>query len=993
VIANCVIVSIYLGAYMTSLTTNKQQVLSAEAWHSQSAENVANALSAHLEQGLNPEVVAQRLKEIGPNELTETPRPPFWKLVLEQFQSFVVMMLVVASVISACLGDYVEAAAIMAIVLLNAIIGVIQESKAEEALAALKKMTAPNALVIRGGTRETVASRDLVPGDIVILEAGNYIPADVRLIQAINLQIDEAALTGESVPVEKDAEVCLEPDIPLGDRHNTAFMGTMITYGRGRGIVIATGMHTQMGLIATMLQTLEAEPTPLQQRLDELGRQLGYACLAICGLVFVVAVFNQTKLSMIFAPDGGFFQYLRTFSTVITETFMVAVSLAIAAVPEGLPAVVTVTLALGMREMIKRHALIRRLAAVETLGSASVICSDKTGTLTQNQMTTVRLWVDEHAIAVTGKGYEPRGEFSLDGKTIDLKQYPAVLTTLWSAVLASDAYVEPSGSSDETETYRVIGDPTEGALVVAAAKAGAVKTDLETCYPRVCEVPFDSERKCMSTVMNMNDPSPLGASVFKAAPGDNGNVYITACKGAPDVIMQLCTHYLRIDNQPAPLTEEMRQRMFAANQGMAREALRVLAVAYRITGSPPEEVKASTIEHSLVFLGLFGMIDPARPEVLPAIAKARTAGIRTIMITGDYPDTAAAIGSTIGLLQTGHGVLSGAELDRLDEAGMAKALETTDVFARVNPEHKMRIVDGLKMRGEVVAMTGDGVNDAPALKRSDIGVAMGITGTDVAKETADMVLTDDNYVSIVSAVEQGRIIYANIRKFVFFLLSSNVAEIMIIFLPTLFGLPSPMTAIQLLWLNLVTDGAPALALAMEKGDPDIMEQQPRPKTEPIIHGPMRLGIIIQTVAQTGATLTAFVVGLIWHLNANNALPAGVNPLTHVFNLNWSGVDVITAETMAFVTLSLCELFRAFTVRSERLSLFQIGPFSNPYLVAAVGGSIVVLLITVFIPFLNPIFNTTPLTMQEWSVVLGLALIPAITEEFTKLYFRMKERTA
>ncbi|AFM23789.1 cation-translocating P-type ATPase [Desulfomonile tiedjei] len=981
---------------MTAGTTNKEQVPSAQAWHSQTAEDCAKVLSVHLQQGLSRKVVAKRLKEIGPNELKEMPRPPFWRLVLEQFQNFVVMMLVVASIISACLGDYVEAAAIMAIVLLNAIIGVVQESKAEEALAALKKMTAPNALVIRGGTRETVASRDLVPGDIVVLEAGNYVPADLRLIQAINLQIDEAALTGESVPVEKDAQVCLEPDIPLGDRHNTAFMGTLITYGRGLGIVIATGMHTQMGLIATMLQTLEAEPTPLQQRLDQLGKQLGYACLAICGLVFVVAVFNQTKLSMIFAPDGGFLQYLRTFSTVLTETFMVAVSLAIAAVPEGLPAVVTVTLALGMREMIKRHALIRRLAAVETLGSASVICSDKTGTLTQNQMTTVRLWVDEHAFAITGKGYEPRGDFSLNGETVDLKEYPAALTALWSSVLASDAYIEPSGSSDESETYRIIGDPTEGALVVAAAKVGAVKTELEICYPRVCEVPFDSERKCMSTVMSMSNPSPLGAlgaNVFQVAPGENGNLYVTACKGAPDVIMQLCTHYLRIDNQPAPLTDKMRQRMFEANESMAREALRVLAVAYRITDSPPAEVKASTIEHSLVFLGLFGMIDPARPEVLPAIAKARTAGIRTIMITGDYPDTAAAIGSTIGLLETGHGVLSGAALDRLDEAGMAKALETTDVFARVNPEHKMRIVDGLKSRGEVVAMTGDGVNDAPALKRSDIGVAMGITGTDVAKETADMVLTDDNYVSIVSAVEQGRIIYANIRKFVFFLLSSNVAEIMIIFLPTLFALPSPMTAIQLLWLNLVTDGAPALALAMEKGDPDIMEQQPRPKSEPIIHGPMRLGIIVQTIAQTGATLTAFVIGLVWHLSESNAVPAGVNPLSHVFNLNWTGVDVITAETMAFVTLSLCELFRAFTVRSERLSLFQIGPFSNPYLIAAVLGSVAVLLMTVFVPFLNPIFNTTPLTLNEWTVVLGLALIPAVTEEFTKLYLRMKERTA
>ncbi len=420
---------------------------------------------------------------------------------------------------------------------------------------------------------------------------------------------------------------------------------------------------------------------------------------------------------------------------------------------------------------------------------------------------------------------------------------------------------------------------------------------------------------------------------------------------------------------------------------MAREALRVLAVSYRVDSTPPREATAAAVEHSLVFLGLFGIIDPARPEVVPAIEKARRAGIRTIMITGDYPDTAAAIGQSIGLLEPGHRVMSGAALDKLEGPEVVNAFETTDAFARVNPEHKVRIVDGLKQMGEVVAMTGDGVNDAPALKRADIGVAMGITGTDVAKETADMVLTDDNYVSIVAAVEQGRIIYANIRKFVFFLLSSNVAEIMIIFLPTLFALPSPLTAIQLLWLNMVTDGAPALALAKEKGDPDVMDHPPRPKTEPIIHGPMRLGIVIQTFTQTGATLGAFFLGLIWHLQATNAIPADANPVLFLFRYDWTGVDVQSAETMAFVTLSMCELFRAFTCRSERLSLFQIGPFSNPYLVGAVALSVVMLVVTVFVPFLHPIFNTHQMSLTEWSVVLGFALIPAVSEEITKWFLR------
>lgn len=969
---------------MAEQQTRNHPLLTKEAWHSHSAQAVADRLSAHLVLGLSPEMAKQRLSELGPNELREAPRPPFWKLLLEQFQSFLVIMLIVASVISALLGDYIEAIVIMAIVLLNAIIGVVQESKAEEALAALKKMAAPNATVVRGGTRVVIPSSELVPGDLVILEAGNYVPADLRLVESVNLRIEEAALTGESVPVEKSAHVFLGEDIPLGDRHNTAFMGTLITYGRGSGIVVATGMHTQMGLIAEMLQTLEAEPTPLQERLDQLGRQLGYGALGICALVFLVALFNQTKLSMITAPDGGFLIYLQHFSAELTEFFMIAVSLAIAAVPEGLPAVVTITLALGMREMIKRHALIRRLAAVETLGSASVICSDKTGTLTQNQMTVVKLWVDNHGFGVTGEGYTPKGEFTLNGQTVDMKLHPGAMAALRAVVLCSDAYLEVSDGSD----YRVIGDPTEGALVVAAAKAGAHRASLEKVYPRVCEVPFDSERKCMSTVQNILDKDNEFGLPGNFS-GSSGSLYVATCKGAPDVIMQICTHYQGIDGDPVPLTDEMRSKIISANESMAREALRVLAVSYRVDPAAPEEATAKSIEQNLVFLGLFGIIDPARPEVIPAVTKARQAGIRTIMITGDYPDTAAAIGQSIGLIEPGHRVMSGAELDKLDSQSLVGILQDTDVFARVNPEHKMRIVDGLKQTGEVVAMTGDGVNDAPALKRSDIGIAMGITGTDVAKETADMVLTDDNYVSIVDAVEQGRIIYSNIRKFVFFLLSSNVAEILIIFIPTLFALPSPLTAIQLLWLNMVTDGAPALALAKEKGDPDVMMRPPRPKSEPIIHGPMRLGIFVQAIAQTVVTLGAFYLGLVWTLQANNSLPADVNPLLFVLGHDWTGINVQTAETMAFVTLSLCELFRAFTVRSERLSIFQIGPFSNIYLVWAVALSTVLLVMTVLVPFFNPIFNTSPLSLTEWQIVLGLALMPAVVEEITKWYLRIK----
>jgi Ca2+-transporting ATPase len=629
---------------------------------------------------------------------------------------------------------------------------------------------------------------------------------------------------------------------------------------------------------------------------------------------------------------------------------------------------------------------------VETLGSATTICSDKTGTLTQNEMTVTQLWADGQFIEVTGTGYSPNGEFLAGGKNVNLKKFPAILTTLWLGVLNNDALLEITGESEEEQTYRIVGDPTEGALIVAAAKAGAWHGEIKDAYPRENEVPFDSERKRMITIHSVENPRPEDISPFY------DNQYkgwdVIAVKGAPDVVLNLCTQYLDMSDQPRPMDDATRQRILDANESMTADALRVLGVAARVEKDVPAgEIKVEDLEHDLVFVGLMGMIDPARPEVRPALEKAAHAGIRTVMITGDFPNTARAIAQAIGLLRPGHKVATGADVDKMSDDDLKREIKSTDVFARVSPEHKMRIVDALQANDEIVAMTGDGVNDAPAIKRADIGVAMGITGTDVAKETADMVLTDDNYASIVSAVEQGRIIYSNIRKFVFFLLSSNVAEIMIIFLATLAGLPAPLTAIQLLWLNLVTDGAPALAMAMEKGDPDIMDQKPRFKREPIINRSMGLGLIIQTITQTSAVLLAFGLGLIWHLEAGAMLPEGANPILYLIQHDWRGVDVQTAETMAFVTLSLCELFRAYTVRSEKASLFRIGVFSNKWMQYAVGLSLFLVFLVVTVPFLQPIFNTHMMNLREWSVVLGLALIPAASEEITKFFLRLRDRRA
>jgi Ca2+-transporting ATPase len=907
-----------------------------EAWHTLEAREAFQALETSPERGLSSDQATRRLAVYGPNELAEAPRPGFLQMVLAQFSNFIVIILIVASLVSALLGDYVEAAAILAIVVLNALLGVVQERRAEQALAALRRLVAPDAHVVRDGHRQLVSARELVPGDVVHLQAGNYVPADLRLLETVNLRVEEAALTGESVPVEKDARTVLRQDAALGDRFNMAFMGTLVAYGRGKGVVVSTGMDTQIGSIAAMLQAVEEEATPLQRRLDQLGKSLGWAALAVCGLVLGLG-------------------WLRGYD--VLEMFLVAVSLAVAAVPEGLPAVVTITLALGMREMIGRHALIRRLASVETLGSTTVICSDKTGTLTQNKMTVTRVWVDGLTFEVAAEGEASEGPFRVGGRPVDLKDYPASTTALWVAVLDNDAEFEPI-EGDGGASYRVVGDPTEVALIVAAAKAGAHRQELEHAYPRIDEIPFDSTRKRMTTVHKILDPRPEDASPFYDLTRREWEV--AATKGAPDVILDLCTHYQRMDDKTSPLTDGVRQRILEANDAMARQALRVLAVAYRVEPDVPDQATPEKVEHSLTFVGLVGMIDPPRPEVPPAIERARQAGIRTVRITGDYPNTARAIGEQIGLLQEGHRVYSGVELERMDDAQLRREVLRSDVFARVSPAHKVRIVDALKANRQVVAMTGDGVNDAPALKRADIGVAMGITGTDVAKETADMVLTDDNYASIVGAVEQGRIIYANIRKFVFYLLSCNLAEIAVIFIAILVGLPSPLTAIQLLWLNLITDGAPALALGMEKGDPDTMKQPPRPPDEPIVNRLMRRGIGIQTVAIAAVTLAAYGLGL--------SLYPGAQEL---------------AETMAFVTLSASELLRAFTARSERYPLLRLGLFTNPAMFYAVASSLFLLLAVVYVPVLQPIFDTQPLALAQWKIVLPLLVVPAVVAEVTK----------
>jgi len=928
--------------------------------HGKPVDELVEAFKTHLEQGLTPEQARTRLLEHGANELSERPRPGFLALLGAQFNNYLVIILVVAAVISFALGEWVDSIAIVVIVALNAVVGVIQESKAEQALAALRKMAAPSAQLIRDGHRVTMPGREIVCGDIVVLEAGNYVPADVRLFESFNLKVEEASLTGESVPVEKDPAIVLDREVPLGDRRNTAFMGTVVTYGRGKGLVTATGMDTQIGLIAQMIQSFEDEATPLQRKLSHLGKVLGSACLAVCAVVFIYGLVRDTPITDV--ASIGLLEYLQAEKKDIVNLFMTAVSLAIAAVPEGLPAIVTICLALGMQRMIRHHALIRKLPAVETLGCATVICSDKTGTLTQNQMTVVQGWAGGRRFRVTGEGYATRGEFFAGNERIDPRTDPDIDTLLRGAVACNDARLEEQTDAD-AGAWNIIGDPTEGALIVAAEKSGLRQGELARAMPRLQEIPFDSDRKRMTTIHAHPGVMEAAAGAV-AAPA-----FIAYVKGAPDVVLELCTHMLD-DGKEVDLTHGMRNAILDQNRDMASQALRVLGVACRPLADMPADVAPATVEHHLVFVGLLGMIDPPRPEVIEAIRVARGAGLRTVMVTGDYKDTAEAIARDIGLRTPGGMVLTGAEIDKLSDEELALRVDHLDVCCRVSPQHKTRIVEAFKARDHVVAMTGDGVNDAPALKRANIGVAMGVTGTDVAKQTADMVLTDDNFASIVSAIEQGRIIYSNIRKFVYFLLACNVGEILIVFGAMLFGMPMPLRPVQLLWLNLVSDGAPALALGLEQGDRDIMKQPARSPKEPVINRDMAVGIAVVGVVDMVAILGVFFLAMQLHPGHLEA-----------------------AQTMAFVTLCTSELIRAFAARSESQSVFSIGVFSNRWMVAAVTASFALVLAVVYVPFLAPFFDAVPLGAGDWLVMLPFFFVSPVAMELLKVVFRRRRSRA
>ncbi|HEY3275050.1 MAG TPA: cation-translocating P-type ATPase [Syntrophorhabdaceae bacterium] len=923
--------------------------------HAQSVEEVLKAFHTDLDKGLSDPEVKARTAAYGKNELQEKEKPSFFALLMRQFANFLVIILIIAAAVSLALGEWIDAVAILVIVVLNAVVGVVQESKAEEALAALKKMSAPNAQVIRDGRQVSVPSAELVPGDVVMLEAGNYVPADMRLVETVNLKVEEASLTGESVPAEKEATALLGEDVPLGDRTNSAFMSTLISYGRGKGVVTGTGMSTEIGRIAEMLQSYEEQATPLQVKLNELARWLGIACLVICGFIFAYGLVRSTTLSDIF--NKGFMAYLMAEKETIVELFMAAVSLAIAAVPEGLPAVVTICLAIGMQRMIRRNALIRKLPAVETLGCATVICTDKTGTLTQNEMTVVQGWSDGKLFHLTGQGYNPTGDFSSQERPLNAESDPSVSALLHGGLLCSDAKLEEF-NEDGVRGWRIVGDPTEGALVVAAAKAGYWREATEELMPRVMEIPFDSDRKRMTTVHEWRNGAGK-SPIF----GDKN--ILAFVKGAPDIILKLADTIVS-DGKAVPLTDQKRKEILSVNHDMAGQALRVLGIACRSMSTVPEGQGFETVETRLTFVGLMAMIDPARPEARAAVAVARKAGLRTVMITGDHKDTAVAIAGKIGLLTPDGIVLTGEELDRMSDEELASKIDRLNACCRVSPQHKTRIVDAFKAKGHVAAMTGDGVNDAPALKRANIGVAMGITGTDVTKQTADMVLTDDNFASIVSAIAEGRVIYSNIRKFVFYLISCNIGEIFIIFFAMLLGLPMPLRPVQLLVLNLVTDGAPALALGLEKGEPDLMDQPPRSTKEPVINSDMAFSAIVQAVVMTALVLGAFSIAL-------GRYPGN---LAH-------------AQTIAFATLSMSELIRAFTARSQYHSVFSLGFFSNKTMNWATAGSAALVLVILYVPFVQPIFNTVSLGFDDWLFMLPFIFGDSIAAELTKIYLRRR----
>jgi len=926
--------------------------MEVKAWYNLDVAGVVKSLGSKAE-GLTPEEAEKRLAQYGPNELREEKkRISVWSLVAEQFKSTLIIILMAAVVISVGLGIYkligervggmpeeiTDAIVIFAIVIACVALGVIEEYRSEKAMEALKKMAALTATVIRESADVEIPARDVVPGDIVVLSTGDKIPADLRLIEAFNLRTDEASLTGESTPVDKVTQVIDGAEVAIGDRKNMVYSGTTVTYGRGKGIAVATGMQTEFGRIAAMLQEVEEEKTPLEKNLDKVGKWIGYACL---GVVAIVAglVLVRTLIST-GAITGGVF----------LQMFIWGVSLAVAAVPEALPAVVVISLSLGVRRMVKRHALVRRLAAVETLGCTTVICSDKTGTLTEDQMTVRQIYAGGKLINVSGVGYEPRGQFQLDGKAMDVSQDTAVQTLMKINTLCNDTrLVSVDG------VWNIKGDSTEGALVVVSAKAGLSQEEAHDKFPRIDEIPFSSERKRMTTIHS----TPDGKVAYS--------------KGAPEIILDSCS-YILTDSKEEPLTEKDKAQVLDTAKQMAGEALRVLGMAYKRFPEMPACKEDS--ETGMVFVGLAGMIDPPREEVKEAIRLCDKAGIKSVMITGDHKLTAMAVAKELGLLKKGIAV-TGAELDKLTDEEFEKNVEDIEVYARVSPAHKLRVIEAFDKKGEIVAMTGDGVNDAPALKKADIGVAMGITGTDVSKEAAAMVLTDDNFASIVAAVEEGRGIFQNIKKYLMYLLSCNVGEVLIMFAAGLMGLPLPLIAIHLLWVNLTTDGLPALALGVDPSDPDTMEQPPRDPKSSIFSGNM-----IAVISAVGVAMPATMIPMfLWKLTSEGGSWRDLsNPL------------IPEAQTMVLCTMVLFELFRSLACRSEIHSVFKVGVFANKWLIYAIISSIAMLMVVLYVPALQGPFHTVHMGWEDWKLMIPISLSGFVLAEIAKLiYGRIRKR--
>ncbi|QGQ96950.1 calcium-translocating P-type ATPase, SERCA-type [Paenibacillus psychroresistens] len=872
-------------------------------------------------QGLHWEEANKRKGLVGENALSEGKRASSIKLLLNQFKDFMVLVLMGATLISGLLGEYLDAITIVAIIVMNGVLGFVQEFRAERSLIALKALSAPTAKVIREGTIHQIPAKELVPGDLVVLESGDRIPADIRWMKANSVYVEESALTGESISVNKHTEPISDDLLPLGDQKNLGFMGTMVTRGTGTGIVIRTAMKTEMGKIAGLIQGTESMETPLQHRLEQLGKILIVVAIGLTILVVVAGILHgQPPYSM----------------------FLSGVSLAVAAIPEGLPAIVTIALALGVQRMIKRKAIVRKLPSVETLGCASVICSDKTGTLTQNKMTVTHIWLGGQVLEVTGDGYDPNGEITGEGSPVSIRNNEMLRRLMHASVLCNNAtlneeVVEASGKKGKqaaNHIWSIKGDPTEGALVVLGAKAGVNEAALQG-FQRTKEFPFDSDRKRMSIAVTY----PGGALIYT--------------KGAPDVLLDQC-NYILWDNKVIPFTATLRNKVMSANEGMARSALRVLGMAYREMKTAETLDQADQAESNLVFIGLTGMIDPPRKEVREAISKCRKAGIRTIMITGDHRTTAEAIAKQLGMLPPKGLTLEGKQLALMNEQQLDAVVEDVYVYARVSPEHKLNIVKALQRKGHVVAMTGDGVNDAPAIKAADIGIAMGISGTDVAKEASSLILSDDNFATIVAAIEEGRGIYENIRKFIRYLLASNVGEILTMFFAMMLALPLPLLPIQILWVNLVTDGLPAMALGVDQAEKDLMQHHPRSAKENIFARRLGWKIISRGFLIGICTLGAFWLTL--HSLPDNA------------------ASLLKAQSVAFATLVMAQLIHVFDCRSSR-SIFHRNPFQNKYLVVSVFSSVVLLLGVLYISALQPIFKTVSLDWEDWILVLIAAGIP------------------